>query len=256
MDLLAYQRAGNGPALVLIHGYISSSATWARQLTSFARNFDVICPDLAGFGSSAQLVAPTTITDHARLVLRLLKKLRINAFFLLGHSMGGMVAQEITRLAPEKINALILYGTGPDGILPGRFETIDDSRRRLLDTGIPAAYDKIVASWFMNGRAAESFVQSQQVAEKVSLSTALACLSAWEQWSGVEYLSEIFTPTLVLWGSHDRSYQWSQPCKLWCGIKNADLAVVPVAAHAVHLEAPEIFENLVMRFLLSLKAER
>ncbi len=121
---LAYTRKGRGPVLVLVHGYLGGGKIWADQLAAFSVRHDVICPDLAGFGDSAHLTAPDSITGHAQDVLRLLDALGVETFALLGHSMGGMVVQEMVRLAPDRIPTLVLYGTGPQGVLPGRFETI------------------------------------------------------------------------------------------------------------------------------------
>ena len=57
----------------------------------------------------------------ANTILKYLKKLEIKEFHLLGHSMGGMIVQEISKLAEGQIDKLICYGTGPRGIIPGRF---------------------------------------------------------------------------------------------------------------------------------------
>jgi len=242
-------RAGKARALVLVHGYLGGSAMWAAQLACFSPFRDVICPDLAGFGESAGLAAPDSIEGHARQVLALLDQLGVEEFDLLGHSMGGMIVQEMVRLAPDRIRRLVLYGTGPKGVMPGRFETIAESRARLLAEGVAKTAERIAATWFLHGTAAEAFALCRQLGHKASLQAALASLQAWQDWDGRENLSAIRCPTLVLWGSHDRSYGWSQPQALWQGIAGADLAVVPNCAHNVHLEKPAIFNALLTDFL-------
>lgn len=247
---LHYSRAGSGPPLVLVHGYLGGAAMWQGQVAALATRHDVICPDLAGFGESAGLAAPRSIADHAAAVLALLDDLGIAPFDLLGHSMGGMVVQEMVRAAPARVGRLVLYGTGPKGVMPGRFETIAQSRKSLLDHGITATARRIAATWFLHGEAAEGFALCEALGRKVSVTTALACLDAWEGWDGLAALPDIKSETLVIWGSHDRSYDWSQPEALWRGIKGADLAVVPSAAHNVHLEKPNLFNRIVSDFLL------
>ncbi len=249
MTDLSFKRAGAGPTLVLVHGYLGASAIWADQLAQFAQSHDVICPDLAGFGASASLVAPDSIEGHARNVLALLDRLGVERFDLLGHSMGGMIVQEMTRLAPHRINKLVLYGTGPQGVLPGRFETIAQSRERLLGDGLAKTASRIAATWFLHGDAARAFPLCSHLGLQASLQAALASLTAWENWDGRRALADITCPALVLWGSHDRSYGWSQPEALWRGILGADLAVVPGAAHNVHLEKPQLFNMLLADFL-------
>ncbi|MDP3961456.1 MAG: alpha/beta hydrolase [Pseudorhodobacter sp.] len=248
MPNLSFKRTGNGAALVLVHGYLGGSAMWAAQMARFSPFRDVICPDLAGFGDSAALTAPASIEAHAQDVLALLDRLEVEKFDLLGHSMGGMIVQEMVRLAPIRVSKLVLYGTGPQGVLPGRFETIAQSRARLLQDGVAATARRIAATWFQHGEQAEAFALCQALGQQASLQAALASLQAWESWDGRENLSAIESPTLVIWGSHDRSYGWSQPEALWRGIPGADLAVVPNAAHNVHLEKPQIFDTLLADF--------
>lgn len=249
MSTLPFMRNGTGPALVLVHGFLGGSAMWSSQLAAFCTARDVICPDLAGFGDSADLMAPDTIEGHASKVLELLDSLEIAQFDLLGHSMGGMIVQEMVRLAPERVNKLILYGTGPLGVLPGRFETIAQSRARFIEDGIGTTASRIAATWFRNGEQAEAFPLCQTLGRKSSLQAALASLLAWEGWDGREALAYIKSQTLVLWGSHDRSYDWSQPEALWRGIPQADIGVIPNSAHNVHHEKPGLFNALVADFL-------
>ncbi|GLS87430.1 hydrolase [Cypionkella aquatica] len=249
MPNLSFTRCGSGPALVLVHGYLGASAVWADQVTHFSATHDVICPDLPGFGESAHLTAPDSIEGHAQAVLDLLDDLHVATFALLGHSMGGMIVQAMVKLAPHRIKKLVLYGTGPLGVLPGRFETIATSRARLMAEGVAATARRIAATWFLQGEQAEGYALCAAVGQKTSQQAALASLNAWEHWDGRSNLAQIACPTLVLWGSHDKSYAWSQPEALWRGIPGADLAVVPNAAHNVHLEKPLIFNEILADFL-------
>ena len=247
--MLAYQRKGQGPTLVLVHGYLAGSAIWAAQIEAFCGDYDVICPDLAGFGASADLTALDSIQGHARLVLDLLDSLQIDRFDLLGHSMGGMIVQAMAVLAPARLRNLILYGTGPQGVLPGRFETIAQSRARITTQGLAATARRIAATWFLLGEQAAGFDLCHRLGQQAQVQAALASLTAWESWDGRPALRDITARSLVLWGSHDRSYDWSQPEALWRGIADADLAVVPNCAHNVHLEKPALFNSLVSDFL-------
>lgn len=256
MRTLSFKRNGKGPPLVLVHGFLGGSDMWRGQLNAFAVSYDVICPDLAGFGASAAMIAPETIEDHAISVLDLLDRLEIASFDLLGHSMGGMIVQEMTRMAPERVDRLILYGTGPQGVLPGRFETIAQSRERFLRDGVAETGARIAATWFLDGKDAKGYEHCRSMSGRVGIETALASLTAWERWDGRAALTDFRARTLVLWGSRDRSYEWSQPELLWRSIPGADLAVVPGAAHIVHMEKPHLFNAIVAEFLESSASER
>ena len=249
MDQLAYTRKGRGEPLVLLHGYLGGSAMWRDQIDFFSNSRDVIAPDLAGFGASAFVQAPDTIAGHAGLLFDLLDSLDVGSFALLGHSMGGMIAQQMAAMAPSQITRLMLYGTGPVGALPGRFETIDQSQQRLLSEGLRLTARRIAATWFIDGEAAPGFAISLQVGTKATMQAALASLIAWQQWSGVAALETLTMPTLVIWGDHDKSYGWRQPESLWRGIRGAHLAVLPGCAHNAHLEKPLLFNAVVEDFL-------
>lgn len=235
--------------LVFVHGYLGGSPQWAAQVKAFADHFDVVTPDLPGFGLNRDLEAPETIGGFAEYVLVELERRGVDRFHLVGHSMGGMIVQEMARLAPTRIERLVLYGTGPVGLLPGRFETIDESRRRVVEEGVDVTGPRIAATWFLHGEAADGYQVCAELAVRASEQAALAGLSAMESWSGVAALKDIAMPTLVLWGDGDRAYQWSQPQQLWREIAGARLAVVPGCSHAVHLEKPRIFNELLRDFL-------
>lgn len=236
-------------SLVFVHGFMGGGAQWNSQIELFSEHYNVAAPDLTGFGRDHLSVAPDRIEDYAKNILDELSRQGVDRFHLVGHSMGGMVVQEMITQAPDRVDTLILYGTGPIGLLPGRFETIDESKRRAIKDGPELTSDRIVATWFMDGRKADGFEICEALGKHVSLQAVLAGLSAMEMWSGEANLTKIKSRSLVIWGDGDRTYPWSQPEALWTGIENANLAVVPGCAHMVHLEKSDIFNSLLLDFL-------
>ncbi|MCU0789965.1 MAG: alpha/beta fold hydrolase [Nitratireductor sp.] len=251
MDMLACRQEGQGEPFVLVHGYLGGAAMWDEQFAALSPRYRCIAPNLAGFGDSAHLHSPDTIEGHAALVLDALDRLGVERFHLLGHSMGGMVVQQMAAMAPERIDRLVLYGTGPVGLLPDRFEPIETSRRRLADDGLEATARRIAATWFIKGEAAAGYGICVREGAKASMQAALAALSSGERWNGTEALSAFSMPSLVVWGDGDRSYGWRQPEALWRGIPGCRLAVVPGCAHNVHMEKPALFNAIVADFLAS-----
>lgn len=248
---LPFRRAGRGHPLVLVHGYLGGSAQWSAEIAQLQIGFDVIAVDLAGYGQANALPAPTTMADHARAVLATLDHLGVDHFHLLGHSMGGMVVQDLVHQAPQCVDRLVLYGTGPLGSIPGRFETMARSRERLAADGVHATARRICATWLLAREASPAYLALAELATQASARAAEAGLWAMESWDGRAALAAIAAPTLVLWGEHDRSYGWAQVEQLWRGIPGASLAVVPACAHALHLERPALFHTLVREFLES-----
>ena len=217
-QLLPLQRAGVGDALVLVHGYLGGSSQWAKQLPVLSQHFEVIALDLAGYGLANHLMAPTDLAEHARNVIATLDHIEIERFHLLGHSMGGMVAQEITRQAPHRVNKLVLYATGPLGCIPGRFETMARSREQLKEDGLQRTARRICATWLLDYEASPAFEALAALATQASEQAASAGLSAMESWDGREQLSRIEQATLVIWGERDRTYGWAQIEMLWRSI--------------------------------------
>jgi len=246
---LAFTRQGSGPTFVLVHGYFGGAGHWTDQIAHFKASYDVIAVNLAGFGDSAHLSAPETIDGHAELIWQTLDGLGIDDIFLLGHSMGGMVVQQMTVMQPNRIRKLIAYGTGPVGNLPGRFETLDESRRRLLSEGTEATMRRIAATWLIKGKTAPGYAACLAEGIKGTQQAALASLAAWEVWDGRTALAQIKVPTLVIWGEKDKSYPRSQPDALLAGIPRSRFALMPDCAHAAHLEDPDSFHRHIEVFL-------
>ena len=104
--MLSCKKIGDGYPLVLIHGYLGGQSMWKFQ-EELKDECVLIMPSLAGYGESSHMIAPSTIQENANQVFELLDYLKIDKFNLLGHSMGGMIVQEMAALYPERINKLI-----------------------------------------------------------------------------------------------------------------------------------------------------
>lgn len=238
-------------SLVMVHGFMGGSRQWEAQRAAFGSRFDMPQLDLPGYGENAHLEAPDTIHGFAAWVLDELTARGVERFHLLGHSMGGMIVQEMVAQAPDRIDKLVLYGTGAIGVLPGRFETIETSKQRTRQDGPQATARRISATWFLRRETAAAYESCAAIAERSSLQAMLAGLDAMQGWSGTDNLSNIQSRTLVIWGDHDRTYLWGQIEKLWHTIAGANLAVIPGCAHAAHLEKPQLFNAVLDDFLMA-----
>jgi len=248
MDLLSFKRLGSGFPFVLVHGYLGGQSMWRFQ-EDLAQFYDLIMPSLAGYGESASLEAPSTIRGNADQVFHLLDFLKIERCHLLGHSMGGMIVQEMAIMQPERIDKLICLGTGPMGNLPNRFETIDQSRTKIMGSGLAVTRQHIAKTWFMNPSKEEGYPLCLEEGKKATRQAALASLDAWEDWDMRDQLGQISASTLVIWAREDRSYDWQQQQMLINGIPGAQLEVIDGSAHNVHMEQPTVVNEAIKRFL-------
>jgi len=240
---------GKGFPLVLVHGFLGSSKMWEPQINFFKDYFRVITPDLPGFGKSSKVKSLDSINAMAKTVLELLKKRDINKFNLMGHSMGGMVVQEMAIISGDKINKLICYSTSSIGDIPGRFETIDISREKLKKYGIEKTVNRISKKWFVEGDKAKYFYLCNTANKVTSEEAADNALVALKNWRGLENLKNIKNKTLIIWGDKDTSYNFNQVDTLNQNIPNSKIEVIKDCSHNVHLEIPEKFNEIVKNFL-------
>ena len=240
---------GTGFPLVLVHGFLGSSAMWTPQKEFFSKHYRVIVPALPGFGESSKIKSLNSINAMAEKVLEILHHKNINKFNLMGHSMGGMIVQEMANLSGEKINKLICYATGPIGDIPGRFESIDVSREKLKENGIEKTSNRISKKWFVEGDKAKYFYLCNNANKATSEEAADNALVALKNWRGLENLKNIKNKTLIIWGDKDTAYNFNQVDTLNQNISNSKIEVIKDCSHNVHLEIPEKFNEIVKNFL-------
>ena len=248
LDIFA-EDIGSGTPLVLVHGFLGSSDMWSPQVDFFKNDFRVIAPALPGFGKSNNLNSCDSIECMAKAILDLLEKKEIENYNLLGHSMGGMIAQEIAKIAGDKILKLICYGTGPRGNIPGRFETIDQSRERLKINGLKVTAHRIAKTWFVEEDKSKYFYLCDEAGKQTSIEATDNGLVAMKNWNGVENLKNIKNETLIIWGDQDKAYNFNQVETLNNKISNSDLKIIRGCSHNVHLEKPEEFNIILKKFL-------
>jgi len=247
-DIFA-EDVGSGIPLVLVHGFLGSSEMWRPQINFFKDNYRVIVPALPGFGKSNKVNSCKSIEGMAKSILTSLDKKKIEHFYLLGHSMGGMIVQEIVKLAGEKILKLICYGTGPRGNIPGRFETIDVSREKLKINGLENTAYRIAKTWFIEEDKAKYFYLCEEAGKQTSIEAADNGLVAMKNWDGVKNLQNIKNETLIVWGDQDKAYNFNQVETLNNNIPSSNLKIIKGCSHNAHLERPDEFNTIVSEFL-------
>ena len=198
---LAYQRHGQGTPLVLIHGYPLDHSIWNEVVPLLENDFDVILPDLRGFGESSTVTTPYTIKDMASDLATLLDHLEMKQAVLAGHSMGGYVALAFARRYPQRVSALGLVASqaaaDPADRREGRYKTASD----VSEKGVG-----IVAEAMTPKMSADSRVQNyvKKLIEKQCPDGIIGALKAMAEREDMEpYLSEFKFPILLLHGDAD-----------------------------------------------------
>ena len=240
---------GEGFPFVLVHGYLGSSEMWCFQKDYFSKNHRVIAPALPGFGESYNVQSLNSINAMALKIIEILDEKKIEKFNLIGHSMGGMIVQEITKLIGDRVNKLICFATGSIGDIPGRFETMDETREKLKIEGAEVSFSRVPPKWFVKGDKDKNYFLCSNAVKNVSLETADNALLAMKNWRGIDNLKNIKNDTLIIWGDKDISYNFEQVDTLNKNIKNSRLEIFENCSHNVHLEEPDRFNNLIKDFI-------
>jgi pimeloyl-ACP methyl ester carboxylesterase len=143
---VAYRDAGEGPPLILLHGFLCDSRCWRHQLTDLSDLFRVLAWDAPGAGSSSDPPDTFTTTGWTNCLAGFLDVVGIEGAQVLGLSWGGILAQEFYRLYPDRVRALILCDTyaGWKGSLP-QSACKERLKRSFLESSLPA--EEFVSRW-------------------------------------------------------------------------------------------------------------
>src|SRR5262245_11687727 len=108
---LRYDRAGAGPTVLLIHGWLGNRSFWERQVAALRDRFTVVTVDLRGHGESSPPRAGYTVAGMAADMEQLVRAIGAQRVAVVGWSMGGMIAQELARRLGDRTTALVLVGS-------------------------------------------------------------------------------------------------------------------------------------------------
>ena len=247
---IAYERAGEGAPLVLVHGAAEDGRIWRPQLAALADEFTVVAWDEPGAGRSSDLPGEFGLADYAHCLAALIEALALGPAHVAGLSWGGTVAQELYRHHPRLVATLILADSyaGWKGSLGE-----DEVRARVAGVlerlAAPAAgFDPTLPGLFAGDPPAEYVALLEEIGSGVrpdSLRTQLFLMAATDQ---RDLLPRIAVPTLLLWGELDVRSPLSVARQLEQLIPDTQLVVIPGAGHVSNLEQPERFNAAVREF--------
>ena len=260
---LYYEDHGSGDPVVLIHGYPLSGASWEKQLpVLLAAGHRVITYDRRGFGKSSQPTAGYNYDTFAEDLHKLVTKLKLRNFALVGFSMGGgEVARYIGKHGSKDVSHAVFISSVPPFLLktPDNQEGVDGSVFEGIQKAIAADRYAFFTDFFKNfyntdlllgKRVSEQTVQaSWNVAAGASATASLACVPTWHE-DFRKDLSRIDVPTLVIHGDADRivpiAAAGERTAKL---IKGARLSVVKDGPHCITWTDAEEVNHELLSFL-------
>ncbi len=249
------ERGRGSRALVFLHGIGGDHRAFAGQLEHFAAGARAIAWDMPGYGAS-QPLERMTFAGLAQALLALLDARRVERAVVVGHSMGGMVAQELVASFPDRVAALVLYATTPAFGASGSDwqRQFLESRLRPLDEGktpadlAPALVAGIVGDE-PDPKGVAQAVECMSAIESDAYRAALHCLVTFDR---RDSLGAIRCPTLALAGERDRVASPAIVERMAQAIPKASYRVLPGAGHLANLERPAAFDAALQEFLTGL----
>lgn len=272
---LHYVRQGAGPVVILLHGWPEFWWTWHRNVPRLAQSFDVLAPDLRGFGQSEKpdgsALENYTVSHHVADLLDLVDGLKIERFGLVSHDVGAWVAQAFAREYPERLAGLFFTNCPYPGVgkrwatadhipeiwyqsfnqQPWAAELLGRDREncRLYFENMlsywsydPHAFDGQIEHWIDN------FMQPGNLQGGFNYYIAQHENRMRMIRDGAPDLPPIEVPTRVLWGGGDRALKASWTDRLGDYFSDVRCDVHPQAGHFVHFEQADDVNGAILEF--------
>lgn len=271
-----YVRQGSGLPLILVHGWPEFWWTWHRNIDTLAEKFDVVTPDLRGFGQSEKpatdnVVVTYSAEQHARDILALADHLGFERFGVVGHDVGGAALQALARLHPERMVGMFLFNVAYPGIgkrwaeadhlnqiwyqslhqQPWAADLIGHSHEtcRIYLANMlshisydPTAFDPVIDVWVDN------FMRPGNI--QGGFNWYIACHQQRLDLvrHGAPDLPKISVPSRFLWGAHDPVLlsQWTDNLPAY--FEDPQIEIANNAGHFVHFEASTRANSAITEF--------
>ncbi len=252
---LYFEIHGKGHPILLISGLNSDNASWASVGNKLAKHFRVIVFDNHGSGRSDTPNKKYSIREMADDAVGILDHLKIKKCHVMGHSMGGYIAQEFAIYYPERVGKLILEATAP----------ISSTRNNILFNDFLKRFEKdhdnkaLMRLWTYWSFSPKTFERKNYIAAFIKNASTYPYLQSAEGFKGqitaiasfnaCAEIKNIKAKTFVIIGSDDILIYPVESMKLVRGIKGSVFDEIKDTGHCVHVEKPDVFASKVIQFL-------
>lgn len=241
-----YKIFGQGRQVLILHGWGKGSDSWVGVGDQLAQNgYRVVVPDLPGFGESPEPNRPLEFDDYIRWIGAFAKEMKLDRFYLVGHSFGGTLALKFAALHPGMVQRLVLCDAA---II----------RKERLDWR--QTYAKKIAHWKNDLLRLPLASKIYPVAKKILYKFAgnhdyeLASPVMKETFKNIikidtfEFASRIIAPTLIIWGDKDDATPVEDAYAINKAIKNSKLEIIAGAGHKPHRTHPAAMADIIGKF--------
>jgi len=256
---LAYETAGSGRTVVLVHAGICDRRMWDPQFDRYAERYRIIRYDLRGFGDSPMVAGPFS---HAEDLVALLDELDAGAAIFIGASMGGSAALDVALSHPDRVDALITVGSSPKGSKaddPVLAEAYEEAGKAFETGDLDRVNEIEMRIWFDGPHRSPDEVDPSLRSSVSAMN--LRALQHEREIEGDEQappfrandrLHELTIPVLAVVGSLDRIGAVEGSRRIADEVTRGQFAEIPGTAHLPSMERPRAFDDLVLPFLAAL----
>jgi pimeloyl-ACP methyl ester carboxylesterase len=251
---LSVRQEGSGVPLLLVHGFPLDHTMWEGQICDLASDFQLIAPDLRGFGASDVTDGTVTMQRLAMDLGELLDALEVaEPVVLCGLSMGGYVAWEFWRQYRSRIKKLILCDTKAVPDTPEAAQTRLESAARAIQEGTGFLSDTMIEKLFApeTGKNQPHLIRDtrQKILNTSPIGVAATLRGMAQRSDATDLLPEINVPTLVICGQHDAISTVDEMRRMADRISGSRFVMIPNAGHMAPLECPGPVNQAIRDFL-------
>ena len=253
---LAADVRGDGPALLLVHGFPLDRTIWKHQVATLA-GWRRIAPDLRGLGSSEAPADGYSMASYADDLVRLLDRLNVTKAVVAGMSMGGYITFELLRRHRDRIAGLILCDTKAEPDTADGKRARDQNVALVESSGTAALAERMIP--VLLGRTTQQTQPQlvEQVREMIGRAPAAGVVGALKAMrdrpDSTDLLGTIAVPTLVVTGQEDEIASPAVARAMASAIPSAALTTIPGAGHVTPLEAPTAVSRVMSEFLAAVR---
>lgn len=269
-----YRQLGSGPALILLHGWATSSRFWSSTLLELAALRSCYALDMPGFGESPALKQPTTIAALAAVVIEFADRLGLTSFDLNTHSFGAAVGIYLAAHWPERVRRLVLtsYGLLHDPNDPVYLVTrtwlrmgqllwqpVYNQLDPFMKLGQPFSralvnlppFPQFLEALLFEGRHVAMQRIQDEVADvaRMDIRAHIGCMLSSGDPDLIAAMPEVWAPTLLVYGQNDRLVPRVAATALHASLPNCRLTVLESCGHVPVFEHAEIYHTMVRDFL-------
>ncbi len=252
---LAYQDVGAGPEVILVHGHPLDHTMWRPQVEFLSSHYRLIVPELRGYGITPLPPGKqvTLLDDFAEDILALADHLHVDRFALAGLSLGGQIALETWRQAPQRIRGLVLADTFASLDTPEqkqtRLATADRFDREGFGNFATDSLHKMMTP--ANAQAFPTVAEHiiRMVNESNPAGAAAALRGRAQRRDYIPLLGQISVPTLIIVGREDAFTPVHLSEEMHRGIPGSQLEIIEDSGHMSNLERPDEFNSILGAFL-------